>query len=337
MSDVQPQVEIPADAGVINPAVPVSPKKGKNPFAAEAAPREWHDRLGKDFWLQLKRSTLVLEELDQLLVAQDSPCPGYQSQAARIPGSVLLVSVLDSDDLFFLPKEWSLAAVQRGVSVEQYVGQWRGNLLDAAKGRMQPGQLASNPFQILPWVNTEDRSLDIAIGAALAMRQRGHAKLVVLPLPMGFFDSVRVSASLQMAANNPAPLLLVGFDPAAQAVAEACGLRTVVLEPGEPLDLLKSFKGQVDRCRQKREPMFVVLPSLASEQKFSEALSALLDRKGWSHEFDRNEIISEIQYGIERARMIPAPPKSAAIQDVWSKVPALLEAQWKDWRRVHGK
>lgn len=315
-------------------------KKKKNPFAEEKLDqREWHERLGDGFWRQLYRSAVMLEEMDRLLSQPDSPCVGYVSQADFLPFGLSLVSVLDYDDFLFLPRDYSLASIHRGLSVEQYVGQWRGNLLDPGKGRLPPGNIANDPFHLVPGLGAREDQILYAHGIAMSMRLRGHNKVCLLPLIGEDLADYRVQKALRLVAETPAPLLFISTAPDAEALASAAGLRFVQAGEEEILSLLKSLKQQVDRTRSKAEPVLLALPpSFQTGQTMSEICLGIMNRRSWAVPAGEVEQVhSEVRYGIERALMIPKPPKKTVIQDVRVATSPALEAQWQNWRKIHGK
>lgn len=313
-----------------------------NPFVEEKLEtREWHDRLGDGFWRGLYRSAAFLEELDRRLAdPATSPCPGYQSQRDSIGQGLALVAVLDHDDYLFLPPELSLAAVHRGVTVEQLVGQWRGNLLDPGKGRLPPGSVVSAAFHLVPELGFGVERLEHGIGMALAMRLRNHAKVAVLPILKRELASSATLRLLRLARQNPAPIVFVVMDGDATDVAAAAGIRAVDAAGETVLDTLKTLKNGIDRVRSRQEPVIFHFTQTrgAGTDPFSAIVRKILDKKGWHTEPNLLEqVAAEIQYGITRATMIPLPPRNTVIQDVRAQLDPELESQWREWRAAHGK
>lgn len=314
---------------------------GANPFIEEKfAPKEWHDRLGDGFWKELHRSAVFMEELDSFLSdPHASPCKGYESQSRTIPEGLALISVLDHDDYLYLPRELSLSAIHRGVTVEQFVGQWRGNLLDPGKGRLPPGSLGAAAFQIVPQVGKAHERLEHGVGVAMAMRMRGHSKIVILPILIRELKTSAVQKVLQLVAKNNVPVAFLVVDGDAAEIATACGIRSADCTSADILGSLKLLKNQMDRIRSRKEPALIYFSRRQEEvRKLSEVIQEIFDRKGWSAEAGlKEQVRAEIAYGIDRARMIPLPPKNTVVQDVRQKLEPHLEADWAEWRKVHGK
>ena len=283
---------------------------------------------------------LTMEELDRLMQEpQMTGLTGYTSQLRSIAQGMAIVSVADRDDVLFLPRDLSLAALHRGVTVEQFVGQWLGNLLDPGKGRLFPGNLASEAVQIVPRVGAGREWLAHALGLACAMKVKQHAKLVVLPLFRKDLANSELLQCMRSAVRAKAPLLFLVLDGDGSAFAKAAGMRSAVQEESDFLATLKFLKGQFDRTRSKGRPVMVSFAAWeSSAERLSDLLQAFLDSRGWQQPPELVEQVkAEVKYGIERAVTIPAPPKQTVIQDVRKLVSPELEAAWKDWKAVHGK
>ena len=310
------------------------------PGKEEAAPREWQDRLGDSFWVELFRSARYLEISDQLLSeASSSPCPGYQSQAVFVAQALSLISVLDHDDYIFLSPRFSLASLHRGVSIEQFVGQWRGNILDPGKGRLPPGAIVSEAFHIVPSFSNGADRIRLAMGVALAMRVKGHSKLVLVPVQRAELSQSDTLELLEFLALNPLPLVLAISEGDAKDLSMAMGLRYVDASSPEILESMKLQKNALDRSRSRGEALILRLPEAKdSTGSFSTTVRAILEKRGYALDSKLEEQLrSEIDYGISRARTMPAPPRNTVIQDVRAKLDAGLEQDWREWRKAHGK
>jgi TPP-dependent pyruvate/acetoin dehydrogenase alpha subunit len=281
-----------------------------------------------------------LEISDEILSdAASTPCPGYKSQAVFVAQALSLVSVLDHDDYIFLSREFSLAALHRGVSIEQYVGQWRGNILDPGKGRLPPGAIVSEASHIVPSFSLGSDRIRIAIGVALAMRARGHSKLVLIPLGIEELSSADTLELLGALALNPLPVVLAVSDGEVKDLAQAVGIRYVDATAPEILDSMKLEKNALDRSRSRGEGLILRLPEATMGAKsFSRTVGAILEKRGYAQDAKLEEQLrAEVEYGISRARSMPAPPRNTVIQDVRAKVEPGLERDWKEWRKAHGK
>jgi hypothetical protein len=73
-------------------------------------------------------------------------------------------------------------------------------------------------------------------------------------------------------------------------------------------------------------------------KSFSRTVGAILEKRGYAQDAKLEEQLrAEVEYGISRARSMPAPPRNTVIQDVRAKVEPGLERDWKEWRKAHGK
>ena len=171
------------------------------------------------------------------------------------------------------------------------------------------------------------------------MRLRGHVKAVVMPMRASELQSSATLSMFSLAQRNSAPVAFAVLDGDGADAADASGLRAVNCSGASVLDTLKAIKGGVDRVRSRAEAAVLHFPNSPTETTaFSEVLNAVLEKKRWLQEPKLLEQVrAEIAYGIERARMIPLPPRNTVIQDVRAIVTPDLETQWAEWRLVHGK
>ncbi len=318
-----------------------SKKKGKSTFPKDVfEKKEWHERLGEDFWKQLHRAALMMEKLDRRLADPGSSTfIDYKSQKGSIAQGLALVATLDCDDALFLPRMISLAALYRGVTVEQFVGQWLGNLLDPGKGRLEPGNFCSEAFHLVPRIGYGHRWVFHAVGMATAMRLQNHSKLVCVPLFKKDLQTTEVQKLMSFVAKQPLPIAFLIVDGGGGEFAKAVGLREKGTEETDFLEVLKFLKNQLDRIRFRKEAAVLSFCNPAwQEQSITTLLEKFLDAKGWSQEETLHaQVLDEVSYGIERATMIPAPPKSTVVQDLTHQIHPNLERQWLEWRKVHGK
>lgn len=302
--------------------------------------KEWHERLGKDFWQLFYRSALAMELLDRRLAQKNtSVCGDYRSQKDVLAQGLALVATLDRDDLLFLPRKVSLAALYRGVTVEQFVGQWLGNLLDPGKGRLESGNIGAEAFYLVPRVGTDKQWISHAVGIALAMRLQNHPKLVSIPLFRKDLLSSDVQRLLRFAASYPIPVAFIVLDGSGEVFARAAGLKERAIADEDFLSVLKVLKGQLDRVRSRKEPIVLSFTDPSwQNHSVTEILGEFLISKDWSpDESLLQQVQREVDYGIERATMIPSPPKATVIQDVTRTLRPDLERQWLEWGKAHGK
>ena len=341
---VETSPETVMDSGQEVPTEPDATKKAASSGGSFWKNREenleWYERHTPQYWQEFYRTALILEMIDERFSATEgSPCIGYTSQQKYLSRMMALFSALDRDDLVFLPKELSLASLHRGMSIEQLVGQWRGNLFDASKGRMPAGNISSPAFYLIPSIGMAKEYLMHAVGLGVALRVRAHAKIVVVPLFKKDLNSSVVWRSLTLAQRNHAPVAFVVLDGDGSAIARASGIRGQECGADSFLISLKKLRNQISYARTKQEPIVLSFSdSYLSQVSPREAVEAYLRKRGATiPENLRSEVAQEIDYGIERALMIPIPSKSTVVQDVREHLSPELEEQWRNWREAHGK
>jgi pyruvate dehydrogenase E1 component alpha subunit len=138
-------------------------------------------QLSKSDLLRLYREILRLRLLDQrMLTLQRQGRIGFYGTATGEEAAVIgSAFALSKDDWIFPALRQGGAALLRGYPLVQYISQCMGNSLDNMKGRQMPSHYCYRPANFVSWSSCIATQIPHAVGAAWAMKLRGHKNIAV--------------------------------------------------------------------------------------------------------------------------------------------------------------
>ncbi|KAA3606713.1 MAG: 3-methyl-2-oxobutanoate dehydrogenase [Planctomycetota bacterium] len=192
---------------------------------------------------------------------------------AAIHGSA---AAFDEEDWVFSALREGGAAVQRGMALYDYVAHMFGNDDDTAKGRQMPNHFQCPEVHFPSWSSVIGTQLPHAVGAALAMKQRGEKRVVCAYSGDGATSSNGFHAALNFAGVMKAPVVFVVIDngwaisvPSAKQTAarsygskgKAYGVAGFDVDGNDPLACYQEVRKAVDRARAGEGPSLIALRS----------------------------------------------------------------------------
>jgi len=192
-------------------------------------------------------------------------------QEAAIHGSG---AVAEKDDWVFSALREGGVAVQRGMPIGEYISHMFGNANDTAKGRQMPNHFQCKDVNFPSWGSVLGTQLPHAVGAALAMKQRGESNICLAYTGDGATSSSGFHSAVNFAAVTKAPVVFCIIDngwaisvpSAAQTKArsygtkaKAYGLPGIDVDGNDPLACWSAVKMAADRARRGDGPSLIAM------------------------------------------------------------------------------
>ena len=192
-------------------------------------------------------------------------------QEAAIHGSG---AVPGQDDWVFSALREGGVAIQRGMPIDEYISHMFGNANDTAKGRQMPNHFQCKDVNFPSWGSVLGTQLPHAVGAALAMKQRGEDNICLAYTGDGATSSCGFHSAVNFAAVTKAPVVFCIIDngwaisvPSANQTksrsyatkAKAYGLPGLDVDGNDPLACWSAVKMAADRARRGEGPSLIAL------------------------------------------------------------------------------
>lgn len=246
----------------------------------------------------------------------------WQGYSGYITDTMAFAAALDPDDFTYLHAEYSYLCFYRGMGVEAFASQVKGNALDPAKGRRLSTSIGFRPGNVVP--RFEHINSSFVLGMANAIVWQGHSKLICVSLTTEEFLAQRNRTFVEAAQELPILILLTGTKHT--TFIEALGYKCYDLDLPKFADRLKRARMLSERVRNHKKAIVVHSESLLREEPLSKELQiTLLKMKEQEFQELHAQIAYEVQAGLEQATMIPGPTANSVFEDIhhsFSRKPA---------------
>ncbi len=224
------------------------------------------------------RAMLTTRLLDERLMKLQR-----QGRVAFVGTATGLEAAIHATAAAFGPEDWIFSglreggvAVQRGMSVAEYMAHMFGNREDTAKGRQMPNHFQCRAANFVSWSSVIGTQLPHATGAALAFARRGEARVVCGYAGDGATSSTGFHSALNFAGVAKAPVVFAVIDngwaisvPSAKQTAarsyaakgRAYGVPGVDVDGNDFLAVFEAARGAVARARAGEGPTLLCLRS----------------------------------------------------------------------------